>query len=525
VNEEKLPTIAKLMKNGVWGELGSCMPPITMPAWACMFTGKNPGKIGSVYFLMRDLYSYNFKPVKLNIDKLNPIWKILNKFNKKSNLFYIPTILPSLEELNGLYIPGNFVVGNILPSPKLKKIIEKYKLDEAIPKLNNVSLIQWWKENTKKHFDLISHFLNQSDNWDLLIHVIYSNDRISHLFWKYIDPDHPDFKEDKNIYNEFLNYYRIFGKCLSKIIKKCELNNINLFIVSDHGHGPRRKRLCLNKWLLDNDYLYINKSKFVIKNNWRNYFKQLIIDNRITKSKFIYEFIKKNPKLRIFFQSFFEKKDINTNIIKWDNTKAYFSGYNGININMKGREPLGIVTKNNYDNVRNNLIRDLKKIKDTEAKQNVIKNIWKREELYHGKYINKLPDIIIEYKNTSEYESVLTYNDSLIKKSLFYRTNNPPSYSSHTLNGIFLAYGPDICKLGKKISNIKIYDIAPTILYLFDLPIPKDIDGKVIKTIFDTTKKIYKKPPKFVSPFFYKNSSIKENIKPKIKKIRKKIKK
>jgi arylsulfatase A-like enzyme len=53
----------------------------------------------------------------------------------------------------------------------------------------------------------------------------------------------------------------------------------------------------------------------------------------------------------------------------------------------------------------------------------------------------------------------------------------------HREEGIFLAYGPFINK-GKEINESKIYDIAPTILHLMEVPVPKDMDGKVLKDIF-----------------------------------------
>ena len=54
----------------------------------------------------------------------------------------------------------------------------------------------------------------------------------------------------------------------------------------------------------------------------------------------------------------------------------------------------------------------------------------------------------------------------------------------HKLHGIFLACGPGI-KESVEIQGASIYDLAPTILHLFGLPVPKDIDGRVLKEIFN----------------------------------------
>ena len=128
-----LPTFKKLMENGVWGVLKSCIPPITIPAWACMMTGKNPGKIGTIHFLMRAEDSYEFKPVKLHLESLNPIWKLLNSYGRKVNLFYVPSIIPKLSEFNGMYVPGEFVFSGVSPHPpEVKELIKRFKKQKKI---------------------------------------------------------------------------------------------------------------------------------------------------------------------------------------------------------------------------------------------------------------------------------------------------------------------------------------------------------------------------------------------------------
>jgi predicted AlkP superfamily phosphohydrolase/phosphomutase len=49
----EVPTIAKLMDNGMYGDLASITPPITVPAWACGMTGQTPGQLGIYGFRNR----------------------------------------------------------------------------------------------------------------------------------------------------------------------------------------------------------------------------------------------------------------------------------------------------------------------------------------------------------------------------------------------------------------------------------------------------------------------------------------
>jgi predicted AlkP superfamily phosphohydrolase/phosphomutase len=86
--------------------------------------------------------------------------------------------------------------------------------------------------------------------------------------------------------------------------------------------------------------------------------------------------------------------------------------------------------------------------------------------------------------------------------------------NTHELKGIFLAYGHDI-KKGAEIQNAKIYDLAPTILHLMDVSIPKDMDGKVLKEIFKEDSELAKREIK------YQEADEKEMVKEKIKDLKK----
>lgn len=521
----ELSAIKMLMENGVWGELESCIPPITMPAWPCMMTGKNPGKIGVIHFLMREKNGYDFKPVKLNVDKLNPVWKFLNEYGKRTNLFYIPNIIPDLSKLHGMYIPGGFVSSNITPyTSEAEKLIEKFQLDKTPPKLGMVdgaSYINWWRGNAEKHLKFISHFLNHTDGWDFLMHVIYSNDHLSHLFWKHIDKNHPLYEEAKEIFEAFLNYYKGLDKLLGDIVEKCKSNNVTLFLVSDHGHGLLIKRVDLNKWLEQHGYLRIKSKKSYSKKSLMNLIKQKFLDNSVAKSKSFYRLLKKFPRVKNFLRSFLINLNVSGDVVDWSKTRAYFSGYNGININLKGREPMGIVDPCDYEKTREIIITELKTLRDPDTNKEIVQNVWKKEELYQGNLVHRLPDIIIEYTNVSEYESVFKFSDSIIKEQLFYKPNNPPISSAHTYKGIFLAYGPDIKDTGEKLKNLRIYDVAPMILHMFGLPVPRDMDGRVLTEIFKNESAIAKMKPEYVDPNYYKRKTIKDKTKEKIKELKK----
>ncbi len=85
--KDELPNFRRIMENGVYGELESTLPPVTCPAWPCMFTGKNPGKLGIYGFATaRPDKEYKLQ-FSSSIDyHSSSLWKILNDYGKDVGL-------------------------------------------------------------------------------------------------------------------------------------------------------------------------------------------------------------------------------------------------------------------------------------------------------------------------------------------------------------------------------------------------------------------------------------------------------
>ena len=515
--EGKLPTFKKLIENGTWGYLESTIPYITLPAWISMMTGKNPGKIGYVHFFMRDKASYNFKFVRPRAEPLNPIWKLLKVgANKTSFVLKIPTV--PRDRYMDIYLKGEFVFEDVVITEREKELLKIVQKSSIPPAKHNKEYILWHANQAEKELDLIKYLVenDQKYKWDFLISVIYSTDHLSHLFWKFVDKNHPNYTQNKDIQEAMIKYYSVLDSKLDEIIRICREKDIIVFIVSDHGHGPLRKRVNLNKWLIENGYMKLLKPATKEQNT------RVLLQKLATKMrtwKISYKLYQRLPE---WIKEYLRKKlqphlDVKTENIDWKHTKAYFSGYNGININLKGREPEGIVDREEYESLVSEITEKLKTLKDPETGTSIIKNVWRKYELYIGNFVENLPDIIIEYAGESEYESVLGFNEQyLVNKPLFYTADVS---SAHKRNGIFLAYGPGI-KKGHKIENAKIYDITPTILHIFGLPIPTDMDGKVLTEIFDKNSEFAKKKVRYVDPSYYEKTQEDKKLKKAIKNLK-----
>jgi predicted AlkP superfamily phosphohydrolase/phosphomutase len=159
--------------------------------------------------------------------------------------------------------------------------------------------------------------------------------------------------------------------------------------------------------------------------------------------------------------------------IDWQKTQAYFyltGWFWGIRINLKGREPNGIVQPKEYDEVRNRIMEAMKLTVDEEEGIRVIERVYRREDIYSGAYTKDAPDIIFTL-NPDYYISDRIGND------IFRKRRDRGGF--HRWDGMFILHGPGI-KKGERITGPHIMDVAPTILYLLGLPIPEGFDGKVL---------------------------------------------
>ena len=178
--------------------------------------------------------------------------------------------------------------------------------------------------------------------------------------------------------------------------------------------------------------------------------------------------------------------------INWSKTYAYSASNTeqGIYINLKEREHGGVIQPGaEYEKMRDKIIEDLKALHDPVTGEAILSHIYKREDVYHGQALDNAPDLIFFFKG-GEYLA-----DVQVKGAVFEDANWNSGWGTHRMDGILLGYGKDI-KKNVKLNEAHIMDMAPTILRLMGIPIPKDMDGKVLESIFDddflkTQKKTY----------------------------------
>jgi predicted AlkP superfamily phosphohydrolase/phosphomutase len=161
----------------------------------------------------------------------------------------------------------------------------------------------------------------------------------------------------------------------------------------------------------------------------------------------------------------------------WANTKAYSLGniLGMIYLNVKGREPIGCVEPGEeFERVRDELMAELRAEKCPYTGKPLFASVEKGEDVYHGLYAKHAPDIVCTPADW-RYQ-VFGYQDFVSNRFV-------ESYSEmtghHRPDGILFAYGSKFQK-GLWVEDARLLDLAPTLMHLVGLPIPTDMDGRVL---------------------------------------------
>lgn len=431
---DKLPNIKSIISSGIHGELESTIPAITCPAWTSMVTSRNPGQLGIYGFRNRPAYNYDgLVFVNSRIIKEEPVWNILSKQNKKVIVIGVPQTYPP-SPVNGCMISCFLTPGTSCDytyPPELKNEVESvadgYKLDvKDFRTYDKAPVLSEVYEMTRKRFKVAGHFVRKRE-WDFFMMVEIGPDRMHHAFWKYHDKTHPQYEPGHEYEDAIFNYYLYLDEKIGEFVALLD-DNTTVFIVSDHGVKRMDGGICINEWLINNGYLKLHHY----------------------------------PK---------EITPINKFMIDWDKTIAWGEGgyYGRIFMNVKGREPRGVIARQNYENVRNELVRKLEDLRNQFGKL-INTKAFKPEDIY-TKCNNIPPDLIVYYGDLA-WRSIGSVGHPTIWAS---ENDTGPDYANHSQFGVFIMN--DGVKRGEKRNGLHITDVAPTILNRMGIDVPLSMEG------------------------------------------------
>jgi predicted AlkP superfamily phosphohydrolase/phosphomutase len=258
VRQGKLPTIERLMKSGCYGNLESCIPACTFPAWKCYSTGKEPGKLGVYSFLDVDVIKQEITLANSTSFKSDELWDILSANNITCGVINMPTTYPP-KAINGAMIsPGTPKhAGFAYPASLEQELINRfnYKMDpDYLPELSKDAAIPSIKHIINQTFDVASYLLQQFDLSFLHI-TIFDIDTIHHHYWK-------DMEDDDAKYGRVIeDFWVLIDSRIGSLLAEFGTEKTYVFLMSDHGQTRMKGMFYINKWLQEKNMMTMRTQK------------------------------------------------------------------------------------------------------------------------------------------------------------------------------------------------------------------------------------------------------------------------
>lgn len=435
--DERLSTIRHLMAAGCYGRLESVVPPITVPAWMCMATSRDPGSLGVYGFRNRSDRSYEgWSVVNARSIRDLAIWDQVAREGGKSVVIGVPPSFPP-RKLNGINVgcfltPDSATDSFTYPADvqrEIEGLVGEYPVDVRGFRTDDKAWLQRQiYEMTAKHFAVVRHLMKNAE-WDLFQFVEIGLDRIHHGFWKHHDPRHRQHDPASSYRDVVVEYYRYLDREIASVLELLD-DDTAVLVLSDHGARPLDGGFCVNEWLIRQGMLVLDERPDGVTP-----FDQLAVN--------------------------------------WGETRAWATGgyCSRVFVNVKGREPNGVIEPDAYDTFRAELQEALEALPDDRGEP--MRTVVFQPESVYRDVRNVAPDLLVHFGGLA-WRAIggVGYDD------LYQQENDTgPDECNHAQFGAFVLAGPNLPARGE-VHGAHLLDMAPTLLELGGYDIPEAMQGR-----------------------------------------------
>jgi predicted AlkP superfamily phosphohydrolase/phosphomutase len=437
---DEVPNIRKLASNGMQADLASITPPITVPAWACAMTGTTPGQLGIYGFRNRKDTTYEGLSIATADAVREPaVWDVLGAAGKRSALIGVPPSFPPPTSFPGWRV-GCFLTPPSATSWAYPKELETEIVAELgegndyifdIPDFRkagfDVVLDQVFRM-TERRIAVARRMIREKP-WDFFMYCEIALDRLHHVFWQFYDRRHPLYEPGSRYETAFQEYYRFLDQQLGTLLELVPEDAVTI-VMSDHGARPMMGGLCFNDWLIQEGYLSLTETP----------------DGPIP---------------------------IRHASIDWGRTVAWGDGgyYGRCFLNVRGREPQGVVEPARYEEVRDELIAKLEAAPGPDGAPLGTK-VLKPQDVYPS-VRGVAPDLIVYFGDLAWRSVGSVGNPSLYT----YENDTGPDGANHDRTGVFAMAGLSGQPMGI-VDERSLIDVGPSILSIYGLDAPASAVGR-----------------------------------------------
>jgi predicted AlkP superfamily phosphohydrolase/phosphomutase len=455
----RLPNLARLRAEGAAAPLHSTYPDTSAPAWTSCRTGVNPGKHGLFSFWRVVDYEWVFmSSADLRVPAVE---HILSRQGRRVCTVNVPITYPP-QPVNGVVVSGlpmpgpdsNFTYPTGLHAELLARVgdcpVDGFgSVDDATP----IGLLHQLHERHRRRRDVVRYLL-AGEHWDYFMAVFTVSDKIQHAFWR---------ARERLLQGDTNDLVRRFGPAIDQCYELLDEtvgvllaeagDEATVLVVSDHGFGPCQTEVYPNVWLRDQGFfrlkfghkIWARQLRWERRNGWPLPFPRVEIGP---------------PRRRV----------------AWGQTRAFGSLYvesRAIRLNLKGREAQGVVTPGQEaERLLQTLTDGFLALKMPDG-QPVFGHVYRPEEVYHGPYAREAADLILKANDPSTRILGKFTVDHMLHPLTEFRASS----GNHRPVGILFVQGPKVD--AQAVPDMPhIMDIAPTVLWALDEPVPAYMDGR-----------------------------------------------
>lgn len=480
IDEGNMPNVAELMDIGISGELSSTMPPVTGPAWLSLARGESPGETGIYGFIQNDpeTDAYNFKYLEGASYQGRSIWDHLSESNHTVGVVDYPTLAEPYQ-VNGFMICGGLgSAGHRCYPDSIGDDLSGFEkpdghLDLRDERYEDLSVFfDDIMENFRRRKRIALYALESYD-WEFCWTVIQETDWFQHLMWKCFDNNHHEADTVSDAEREM---FRTFWREVDEFVGDClELidGETNVILQSDHGFGPMEDRsFRLNTWLKQEGYLTPKSAsglQWRLKKSARRTLSSLASAVRLQEWA---------PSVFHWGRDKTASMAIQFGAIDLDETKVFEPGH----IGSMGGLYINEDALDSGEDVDTICQEVTEKLSTFAAQRDIDLRVYRPEEFY-GHATANAPDLIVRIPGWQIEDG--GWDESIIDDR---PERLDHQNGSHRVPGILVASGPDF--ESGTIDSARVWDLAPTLLHLYGLPVPDVMDGRVLEEILSTDRKV-----------------------------------
>lgn len=417
-----LPALSALAATAITGELESTIPATTLPAWPCMFSGRDPGEIG--IYGARQRFAPNYAvppPVTSRLAPSSTLWDAVGQAGESSIVIGAPPGYPP-RPLRGVAVscavtPPDAATFTYPADLGARLRAGGYEFDLREPAgtpaavlLDHAALL------TRRRFGVFRELL-AAQSWQLAILIDPTLDRLQHALWHDVDA--------------LQQHYAVIDQEVGQLLAALDPTTI-VAVLSDHGARASRGSFAVNDWLRQEGFLTLTG---------------------------------RGPA---------DVVPLDRADVDWSRTLAWAEGGPAVRImlNVQGREPQGTVEPRRYEQVRNDIKRRLEALGGPDGKT-MGNHAYKPEEIYQATH-RVAPDLVCTLGGMA-----FRATGSLGHPELFVPPVLGVSSGNHAERGLFMLRWPQHGPNGRR-EGIRALDVHPTLLTTLGLPLPDGLGGRAL---------------------------------------------